>query len=157
MTVEQLMTKPVWTCTAEDSLCEAARIMWERDCGCVPVVESNSSGRVVGIVTDRDVCMAAYLQGRPLESLRVRDAMARVLRTCRPGDSLGEAEGLMRAAHVRRLPVVDDAGHLLGVLSLADLARAAGLAAEHGVRRLDLALEGVGQTLSYVVEPNDRA
>jgi CBS domain-containing protein len=157
MNVEQLMTKVVWTCTAGDSLREAARIMWERDCGCVPVVESDGSGRVVGIVTDRDICMAAYLEGRPLDDLLVGDAMARVLRTCRPGDSLGEAEGLMRAAHVRRLPVVDDAGHLLGVLSLADIARAAGLAAERGVRRLDLALDGVGHTLSHVVQPNGRA
>jgi len=154
MNVEQLMTKTVWTCTPEDSLREAARIMWERDCGCVPVVEAGGSGRVVGIITDRDVCMAAFLAGRSLDGLRVRNAMARVLRSCRPGDTLAEAEGLMRAAHVRRLPVVDESGHILGLLSLADIARAAGRAAETGVRRLDLALEGVGETLCQVVEPH---
>lgn len=154
MNVEQLMTKTVWTCTPADSLREAARIMWERDCGCVPVVAADGVGRVVGMITDRDVCMAAYLEGRPLDGLRVEDAMARVLRTCRPGDSLSEAEGLMRAAHVRRLPVVDDSGHLMGVLSLADIARAAARLADTGARRLDLALEEVGETLSYVVEPH---
>jgi CBS domain-containing protein len=96
--------------------------------------------------------MCAFLEGRSLDELAVGDAMARVLRTCRPDDSLAEAEGLMRAAHVRRLPVVDDAGHLLGILSLADFARAA--ARTCGARRIDLALEEVGQTLSHVVEPH---
>ena len=125
MRVEQLMSKDVSSCDAEDPLNEAAAIMWERDCGAVPVVARSSEGRVVAMITDRDVCMAAYTTGRPLAGLHVYDAMSRALHTCTPGDTVADAEAIMRENQVRRLPVVDDAGNLAGILSLADLARAA--------------------------------
>ncbi|HVP31140.1 MAG TPA: CBS domain-containing protein [Myxococcota bacterium] len=150
MFVEHLMTKDVWACTPTDSLREAARIMWERDCGCVPVVEGGGSGRLVGIVTDRDACMCEYLQHRPLEELHVADAMTHDVRVCHPSDPVQDAESTMREAHVRRLPVVDDAGQLLGLLSLADIAREA--AHESGGKRIDLSLDEVAQTLGAVVE-----
>ena len=66
MKVEQLMTKSVATCGPDKSADDAARIMWERDCGFVPITESTSNPRVIGVVTDRDLCMAAYTRGRPL-------------------------------------------------------------------------------------------
>jgi CBS domain-containing protein len=73
MKVEQLMTRILETITPGDSLAAAARIMWERDCGRVPVVASADDGgrRLVGMVTDRDVCMAAWTQGRPLADVAV--------------------------------------------------------------------------------------
>lgn len=123
MRVEQLMTKDVSSCDESDRLTEAATIMWERDCGAAPVV-ARAEGRVIGMITDRDVCMAAYTTGRPLAELRVRDAMSPKLLTCTPGDSVEHAEAVMRRFQVRRLPVVDDAGNLAGILSLADIARA---------------------------------
>lgn len=153
MLVESLMTKGVWTCTPDDTLHEAARIMWERDCGCVPVVESGASHRLVGIITDRDACMSAYLNGQPFEALHVNDAMTSSVRTCSPSDSIHDAEEIMRAARVRRLPVVDEAGQLLGVVSLADIAREAGRERRvAGTKRIDVGLDEVAETLCDVVE-----
>jgi CBS domain-containing protein len=122
--VEQLMSRNVATCRPDDRLSRAAQLMWERDCGVVPVtVTDGGTERVVGMVTDRDVCMAAYTQGRPLADVPVATAMSHDVRTCGPTDRIGSALQLMAAAQLRRLPVVDGAGRLLGVLSLADVAR----------------------------------
>ncbi len=121
MNVEELMTRNVRTCAASDSMNDAARIMWEHDCGCVPVVEAD--GTVVGIITDRDICMAAYTQGRRLMHMNVGDAAAKNVVTIGKDESLRRAKELMRDAQVRRLPVVDPAGRLVGLLSLSDLAR----------------------------------
>ena len=122
MKVQELMVQEVRSCSAHDDLTAPARIMWEADCGSVPVV--GEDGAVVGMLTDRDLCMAAYTTGRPLAQLRVADVMAREVRSCRPQDDLQEAEETMRSAQVRRLPVVDG-GRLVGILSLNDLALAA--------------------------------
>lgn len=131
--VGDLMQRDVRTCTPADALCEPARIMWERDCGCVPVVASDGSGRVVGMITDRDICMATYTSGGRIAEMRVEHAMATGVHSCRADDLLSEAAHVMRSARVRRLPVVDDEGHLRGILSLADLAEgAAGLRAPAG-------------------------
>jgi CBS domain-containing protein len=121
--VEDVMQKNARACHADDAMSEAARIMWERDCGFAPVVASDGNGRVVGVITDRDLCMAAYTRGKSLGELRVAEAMTTDVHTCAPGDSIAAAEATMRAGRVRRLPVVDAGGQLLGVLSLADLAR----------------------------------
>jgi CBS domain-containing protein len=121
--VEQLMSRSVATCRPGDHLDQAARIMWDRDCGSVPVTVPDEGGeRVVGMITDRDVCMAAYTNGRPLADLTVATAMSANVQTCGPGDAIGHALTIMAAAKVHRLPVVDDAGHLVGLLSLADVA-----------------------------------
>ena len=121
MNVGELMTRDVRTCTASDSLNDTARIMWEGDCGCVPVVEKD--GTVVGMITDRDICMAAYTQGRCLTHMTVGDVASKNVVTIGQDESLRRAEELMRDAQVRRLPVVDSARRLVGLLSLADLAR----------------------------------
>ena len=120
MIVEQLMTRNAQTCSAADTLNKAAQIMWEADCGCVPVVDS--ADHLVGILTDRDVCMAAYTQGGRLSELHVSQAMSRNVFTCKPGDSVAAAETCLRTHQVRRLPVVDEEGHVMGVLSLNDIA-----------------------------------
>ena len=137
MTVEQLMTRNVETCHPADSLSVAARIMWERDCGCVPVVdEPNGAARVVGMITDRDVCMAAYTQGRSLAAIDVGSAMARIVHSCRPKDSVKEAMKIMEANRLRRLPVVDQDDRLVGLLSLADAAREVARAQGHATTEL---------------------
>lgn len=121
MQVEKLMCRDVKTVNMTDSLADAARIMWECDCGCVPVV--NEEGRVSGIITDRDACMAAYLSGKPLRDLPVEGSMARQVMSCRPEDDILDAENVMRRAQLRRLPVTDANGRLLGMLSINDIAR----------------------------------
>jgi CBS-domain-containing membrane protein len=97
--------------------------MWNHDCGCLPVVDEQR--RVIGMITDRDVCMAALTQGRRLDEMLVSSAMSWRVVACSPSDSIVSAEERMRMNQVRRLPVVDEGGRLLGVLSLADVAREA--------------------------------
>jgi CBS domain-containing protein len=123
MRVQEVMARDPKTCRANDTLVAAARILWDHDCGCVPVVDDQ--GRPVGIVTDRDACMAAYTRGRRLDEIAVHGAMARTLFTCRADDGLAQAVALMQQKQVRRLPVVDERGRLCGVLSIADALRAA--------------------------------
>ncbi|HSQ65940.1 MAG TPA: CBS domain-containing protein [Polyangiaceae bacterium] len=121
MNVEQLMSRNVKTCTPNDTLELAARIMWENDCGIVPVVDE--AGRVVAMLTDRDVCMAGYTQGLQYWQIPVAVAASKLVFSVRPTDSLQQAEELMRTQQVRRLAVTNERGQLVGVLSLGDLAR----------------------------------
>lgn len=123
MNVEDLMTREPITCRADDSAGYAARLMWEHDCGAIPVVDAER--RPVAMVTDRDLCMAGFTTGRSLFDVRVEQAMSKGVRVCRTSDSIGTAESAMRQARVRRLPVVDADGHVVGMLSMSDLARAA--------------------------------
>ncbi len=121
MKVEECMTRPVFSCRPEADMEQAAQLMWEHDCGVLPVV--GDEGRVEGLVTDRDLCMGAYTQGKRLHDLRVRDSMSRQVFSCLPSDSLEQAIRTMGDHQVRRIPVVDERGRLLGILSLNDLVR----------------------------------
>lgn len=93
MKIQDVMTKDPRTCTPDDRLHEAARVLWEQDCGCVPVVDAMR--KVVGIVTDRDACMAAYTQGKRLDEIPVRSVMARVVASCRADETVEQAMMLM--------------------------------------------------------------
>lgn len=140
---EKLM-RPAHACRASDTLNEAARLMWEFDCGAVPVV--NDEGRLVGIITDRDICMAAYTRGQTLSDSTVESVMATHVTVVAPKDTLEAIIVLMKQRQVRRIPVVDE-GHLVGIVSLADIARH--LETESGpVLALDLA-----RTLKAISEP----
>lgn len=125
MQVSEIMTQQIGSCRPESSLEDAAQLMWNRDCGVVPVTTGDGINRPVGIITDRDICMCAMFQGKPLRELRVDQAMSREVRACRPQDTIAQAGQLMRDAQVRRLPVVDGTGSLIGILSLSDIAREA--------------------------------
>ena len=135
MRVEQIMTRNVRTCGPGDSLSTAARIMWEADCGCVPVVETeNGDARVVGVITDRDICMAAYTQGLPLAAIPVGSAMSRNVVACRTSDSVADTARLLQQHRIHRVPVLDDSGRLAGIVSVNDLARlAAGETGRKGI------------------------
>jgi CBS domain-containing protein len=117
------MTDNPDSCTIDQTANEAARIMWERDCGVVPVLEN---GRVAGIVTDRDICMAAYFHGEPLTRISLADMMSRDICCVSPEDDLTEAAHIMQDRQIRRLPVVDKGGMLVGMLSLGDVAQTIG-------------------------------
>ena len=149
MKVEQLMTRDVQTCCPGDPMSTAARIMWERDCGCVPVVEQEDGGaRVVGMITDRDICMAAYTQGRPLSDIRIDSAMSRAVRCCRFSDPVGTALKIFEHDQLHRLPVLDQNDHLVGVLSLADAAREA--AHEHRRTAKDVTDAEIGEAIEAI-------
>jgi CBS domain-containing protein len=123
MQVSELLQRDIVTCTDRDTLERAAQLMWELDVGCLPVV--NADGRVVGMTTDRDVCMAAFLQGAPLRSIAVSSVMSREVVTCRECDDVDAVAQAMRHRQIRRVPVIDEAGQLIGMVSINDLARAA--------------------------------
>ena len=123
MKVRDIMTCVVYTCLPQDTLDAAAEIMREVDCGCVPVVEA-ANGRVLGMITDRDICLAAFLSGLPLRALRIDSVMEGAVQTCIPEDDVTKAADVMRHARIRRLPVVNGGGEIVGILSLNDMARA---------------------------------
>jgi len=148
--VEELMTREVATCRSDDMLNRAAELMWNRDCGCVPVVDEEK--HVVGMITDRDICMAAYTRGSRLADLRVADAMARQVESCWNTDDIGTAEEMMRTRRVRRLPVLASDRRLAGVLSLNDIAREA--ARERRLQLGDVTLDEVAGTLAGVCQPH---
>lgn len=121
--VKEIMGQPIMRCRIDETLDAAARLMWEHDCGILPVVDETD--RLVGVITDRDVCMAAYTQGKPLFDLRVEGAMARKVYSCHEEDDVETAEQVMATARVRRLPVIDGGHRPVGMLSLCDIARVA--------------------------------
>lgn len=122
--VRELMQTTVYTCGLDANLSDAAKIMWDHDCGSVPVVDAE--GRVRSMLTDRDVCMAAFLTDLPLSRASVTNAMSKALHTCRPEDTVAYAEELMQLHQIHRLPVITDKGELAGILSLGDIARYVG-------------------------------
>jgi CBS-domain-containing membrane protein len=142
--IADVMTRDVATCAATDSLNRAAQLMWDRRCGTVPIVDE--SGQVIGLVSDRDACMAAYTQGRRLDDIPIGSAMSHPVRFCRASDAVETAEDVMMAHGVRRLVVLDGAGKLQGIVSLDDIARAG--AAWDG--KGDVDLERVAVTLGEV-------
>jgi CBS domain-containing protein len=123
MDVSQIMQRTVQVCKPEDRLSDAAKKMWDSDIGCLPVVDPND--QVIGIVTDRDICMAGYIQGLPLSEIPVFVAMSKEVFSCTPIDNIVDAEEKMQFHQVRRLPVIDPNGKLAGILSISDLAREA--------------------------------
>jgi CBS domain-containing protein len=119
MKVKEIMTANPKACTLTNSLADAAGLMWENDCGILPVVAEG--GRVVGLVTDRDICMAGALKGRQLANIAVEDAISGKVFSCKPDDDVRSALKTMQENSVRRLPVVAADGTLTGVLSMNDV------------------------------------
>jgi CBS domain-containing protein len=150
MNTSDLMTTAVQSCHADDNLQRAMQIMWDHDCGVVPVVDRDN--RVIGMITDRDVAVAAYTQGHALWQIPVSSAMAKHVHGVRDTDSLEMVEDLMRRVRVRRVPVLDAQGKLRGIISLNDLARHFHRGA--GRKADGLRADGIAQTLAVVCEPH---
>jgi len=144
MKVADAMTSELVTCRADDSLNRAAQLMWERRCGTVAIVDD--AGKVMGVLTDRDVAMAAYTQGRRLDDIAVASAMSRAVRTCPALASIEDAEDIMAAHAVRRVIVIDDDGRACGMLSIDDIARSGAEWDGKG----DIDLEQVALTLGEI-------
>jgi CBS domain-containing protein len=121
MKVKDLMATEVKCCAGDNTLNSAAQLMWDYDIGCVPVIDNDR--RIIGMLTDRDICMAAYIQGVALGGSPVTSAMSKQVFACAPDDEVAVAEKLMRDRQVRRLPVLDGQGRLAGIISLNDIAR----------------------------------
>jgi CBS domain-containing protein len=126
MKVRELMTSDVKICRSETNLAEAVKDLWEGDCGALPVV--NDEGRVTGVITDRDICIAIATRGRSADRIAVREVAQGHPHTCLPDDDASAALQTMKVHKIRRLPVVDAEGHMRGMLSLNDIVTHAGAA-----------------------------
>src|SRR5690349_728567 len=135
MQIAQLMTRDIQTCRQTDTLDHAAKLMWDHDIGALAVVDD--AGMLVGIVTDRDACMAAFMAHQPLHELQVSIAMNTHVVTCRPDDTVRVVAGWMAHHKIRRIPVVNDDQHPIGMVSLNDLALAS--ARGNGIPRSEIA------------------
>jgi CBS domain-containing protein len=147
MRVEELMSQPVVTCDVNDTLNYAAMLMWDHDCGALPVVRED--GKLTGIITDRDICMAAYTQGKSLDEILVNAVMSRHVVTARPDQKVGDVEQLMADHQVRRVPIVDDDNHALGIVSLNDLA----IESVQPDTRMRYGLAKIAHTLAAICAP----
>ena len=123
MKISCLVQRCATSCTTHDTLERAAQLMWKHDLGCLPVIDD---GQVAGIITDRDVCVAACTRSEPLRSVGVADLIAGPAFACRESDEVEVVERAMSEHRLRRMPVVDEQGHPIGSVSLADISRAAG-------------------------------
>jgi CBS domain-containing protein len=149
MKVKDVMMATPASCDSETNLGAAVEILWNRNCGILPVVDSQ--GRVIGVVTDRDLCIALGTRNRLAGVITVGQVSSGKVFTCRPDDDIREALDIMAKAKVRRLPVVNTEGRLEGILSMDDVvllseARIAGKAPE-------LSYEVVVDTLKRLYRP----
>jgi CBS domain-containing protein len=146
MKARDIMTHTVIRCTTTDTLERAAQHMWENDCGCLPVLDDDLA--LAGMITDRDICMAAYTRGIRLGEAPVASAMSKPVWCCKPDDDLTDIEELMSDKQIRRVPVLD-IGELVGIVTLGDIARAA---QAHPVRGV-LASPTITKTLAGISSP----
>jgi CBS domain-containing protein len=120
MRIRDVMTPKAQTCSPSSDLAAVGTLMWRYDCGAIPVVDP-VSGTVHGMITDRDICMAAATQHRPAAEIHVSDVVSGPLYAVRADNDAREALQIMRKAQVRRVPVVDSDGKLEGIVSINDL------------------------------------
>jgi CBS domain-containing protein len=135
MRVRQIMTPDPARCTPDTSAQKAAVLMRDNDCGSIPVVESTASNRLIGTVTDRDLAIRGLAQGKGPDTL-VRDLMTPDPVSCVPDDEIEDLRQVMVQQMVRRVPVVDEDGALVGIVAQADIAREEGAASDREVGRI---------------------
>jgi CBS domain-containing protein len=148
MKVQDLMTSEVKSCRPETNLAEAAAMMLEYDCGALPVV--NHEHRVIGMITDRDIAIAAATKARLASEIRVSEVISRKVYSAMPDEDIHTALKIMRHEKVRRLPIVNRDGMLQGILSLNDIALRA--EEEEGRRHPDLTYEGAMSAFKAICE-----
>jgi CBS domain-containing protein len=119
MRVVDVMMGTPYHCRPDTNLGSATELMWTGNCGFLPVV--GNDGKVVGIITDRDICVALGTRGLPSGNVTVADVMSSNVYSCSPGDDIHVALRAMREGHVRRLPVISKEDVLVGVLSMDDI------------------------------------
>jgi CBS domain-containing protein len=151
MVVKEIMSREVTTCKPDATLESAAILMWDGDCGTVAVIDDE--GKVIGIITDRDICMAVALQHKAASEIQVQEIMSRNLFTCQPENDIMNALKIMSFQKVRRLPVTNDSGHVEGIISIEDLiARAE--RGRRGIQTPDLSYDDTMTTLKAICRPH---
>jgi CBS domain-containing protein len=121
MKVKDVMTKTPFCCLKTDSIQEATKLMKTHDVGAIPVVSDCESHHLIGIVTDRDICLKIVEPGKAITS-KVSEAMTKTVATSHADDTIESCEAQMELYQVRRIPVVDSKGNCVGIVSQADIA-----------------------------------
>jgi len=121
MKIKHIMTKDPTCCIPSDIAQRAATIMGDENTGIVPIIENEQSRKVIGIVTDRDLCMNVVADGRDPRTTQVHESMTTTVVSCSPQDSVDKATELMRENQIRRIPVVDEQQRLVGIVAMADI------------------------------------
>ena len=142
MRARDIMTKDPQVCRREDTARRAAEIMRDKDCGVIPVVDE--ARRVIGIVTDRDIAVRVVAAGKNPET-RLNEVMTPGAKCCSADDDLRDVEHKMAELQVRRIPICDAGGRVLGIISQADIARAAGMDSEVSEQEIALVLEQISE------------
>jgi len=124
MKVQEIMTTDPETCRAETNLAVAVERLWKADCGILPVTDE--AARPIGVITDRDICIALGTRNRPASAISTDSVMRQPVETCRADEDVIAALARMKQQRIRRLPVVDVQGKLAGILSLNDIVLAIG-------------------------------
>jgi CBS domain-containing protein len=146
MKVQDIMTSDVQCCGPDTNLAAAAKMMWDSDCGALPVL--NVQSQVLGMITDRDICMAVATKNKPASDITVWETVSGKAHTCKMSEDVHTALDIMRREKIRRLPVIDEDGILQGMLSMNDLILAAG---EHRGRSApELSSEDVIRTMKAI-------
>jgi CBS domain-containing protein len=154
MKVFEVMTIDVGFCGLEDNLTKAAQIMWEKDCGIVPVVTEEK--HVVGVITDRDICIATATRNRRPASIKAGEMDFRPVKICAAEDDVKDALRRMRKYKIKRLFVADENKELLGVVSLSDILLKAG--EKKSVRKLIFSvLHAIAKPAPIVLKEQDAA
>jgi CBS domain-containing protein len=145
MRIKEVMSHPVVSCRTDMTLDAVVRLMSEYNCGIVPVVDAD--GRLTGVLTDRDICLAALKRNQALNMIPVGEVMARQVFSCRADDLVESAERLMREQRIHRVTAIDADRRPVGVLSVDDLAQMAAKSKKSGVEREFI------QTLADICRP----
>lgn len=119
---DEVMTKDPVCCLPNDMVANAAGLMKSENIGSIPVIENKKTKRLVGIVTDRDLALQIVANGHDVKSTKVADVMTQKIITCRVDDDIQKAVEAMAEHQLRRIPVVDKAHKIVGIISLADVA-----------------------------------
>ena len=122
MKVKEVMSANPVCCTPNDSAQNAAKMMCDRNVGSIPVVADHQSRALVGMITDRDLCCSIVAHGLDPKTAQIQEFITYTPVSCRDGENLERCEHLMQEHQVRRIPVVDAEGRVIGIVSQADLA-----------------------------------
>jgi len=146
MRVKDVMTKDPTCCVPSDSAQRAAMIMRDEHVGIIPVIENEQSRKVVGVVTDRDLCMNVIAEGRDPKTVTAGECMTTKIVACTPSDSVDKATELMRENQIRRVLVINEQRELVGIVAMADV-----------VKQANAKVTQTHETLKQVSAPTEEA
>lgn len=143
MKVKECMCNKVFSCTPSTTVYDAAKIMQTNHVGCIPVCDNENC--MVGVITDRDVVLRCIASDKNVKDTSVSEIMTTNVWTCKPEDEISNAQRKMGSEQIRRLPVVNNEGKVIGMLTLGDLAK----------NDLEIGPEEVSDTINSICECSD--